>query len=337
MNAPSGPSAIPAPRHEIVASLCSVGRFFDNFQLVHALLDVSFEVRRAEILGLLGPKDSGKTTTLRLLAGQLSPSEGKVKVFGRSPRWPSIKARVGYLAEPAGDSFAPAGSGLRSFLRDLFSRLPGRSGKTIAKPSSAAQRTLALSQLLLKSPELVLLDEPFTELDSEGCRDMRELILALSRRGKTVVLTSRSFSEAKDVCSRLAVYYAGRIQAIGTLEELLAHPEALRFSAPLLPPQTTGRLLNVLRAELEQDIPPSETAARKLKNVAFETAPCLGPSPVATAADTALAPLLKAPDAEPSPPAPAPATDAVNHEKLANLTRSASLPGEPGQCGPLST
>jgi ABC-2 type transport system ATP-binding protein len=332
MNPPSGTSSAPAPRREIVASLRSVGRFFDNFKLVHALLDVSFEVRRGEILGLLGPKDSGKSTTLRLLAGQLNPSEGKVKVFGRSPRWPAIKARVGYLAEP-GDSFAQAGGGLRSFLRDLFSRLPGRSGKTIVEPLSAVQRTLALSQLLLKSPELVLLDEPFSAQDSEGCREMKELILSLSRRGKTVVLSGDSFSDAKDICSRMAVYYAGRIQAIGTLEELLAHPEALRFSAPLLPPRTTGRLLNVLRAELEQYVPPSETAPRNLKNVSFETAPGLGASPVATAADMALAPLLKAPDAEPPSLSAAPAKDAVNHEKLANLTRSASapLPGEAGK------
>ncbi len=71
----------PDNQREPVAFMHGVGRFFDHFGLVRALIDVSFDVRRGEVFGLLGPKGSGKSTTLRILAGRLRPSEGKVKVF----------------------------------------------------------------------------------------------------------------------------------------------------------------------------------------------------------------------------------------------------------------
>src|SRR2546427_9756970 len=76
-----------------------VSRYFDNPHSVRALTRVSFEVRRGEVFGLLGPSGSGKSTTLRILAGRLSPSEGKARVFGSKPRRHSVKMRVGYLPQ----------------------------------------------------------------------------------------------------------------------------------------------------------------------------------------------------------------------------------------------
>src|ERR1700757_983997 len=87
-----------AARREIVASMQGVSRHFERPSFVSALRRVSFGIHQGEIFGLLRPGDSGKSTILRILAGRLRPSEGKVKVFGRSPRQRSVKARVGFLA-----------------------------------------------------------------------------------------------------------------------------------------------------------------------------------------------------------------------------------------------
>ncbi len=285
----------PTNQRESVASMHRVARFFDHFGLVRALIDVSFDVRRGEVFGLLGPKGSGKSTTLRILAGRLRPSEGKVKVFARSPRSRRARARIGYLLEPGSHRRPMDSPGLLAFLRELLGSSARRPSREVSESSLAAQRQASLMQVLLKGPDLLLLDEPFFFLEPASCRQFKDLILALARRGKTVVLSSDTLSDAKDVCTRMAVYFAGRIQAVGTLEELLADPEAVRFMAPLLPRQTTERILNIIREGLSAGSPAAELpqmlesrppdGTRKPPN-AKEGGP-------ADAAEKVLAPLLK--------------------------------------------
>ncbi len=148
------------------------------------------------------------------------------------------------------------------------------------------------------------------------------MILALARRGKTVVLSADTLSDAKDVCTRMAVCFAGRIQAVGTLEELLADPEAVRFMAPLLPRQTTECLLNIIRedlngplaAELPQtlEINPPDGAQKPLNAEAG------GPT---DAAEKILAPLLKpAAPAKPLRSAGTPA-ETRSDERLGELAK----------------
>jgi ABC-2 type transport system ATP-binding protein len=80
------------------------------------------------------------------------------------------------------------------------------------------QRRIGLAQALINDPDLVILDEPTAGLDPIGCREVKDLILALARRGKTVILSSHLLSDVEDVCDRVVIYYGGRIQAMGTLE-----------------------------------------------------------------------------------------------------------------------
>ena len=84
------------------------------------------------------------------------------------------------------------------------------------------QRRIGLAQALINDPDLVILDEPTSGLDPIGCREVKDLILALARRGKTVILSSHLLSDVEDVCDRVVIYYGGKIQAMGTLKELLA-------------------------------------------------------------------------------------------------------------------
>jgi ABC-2 type transport system ATP-binding protein len=299
-----------ANHRKIVAVMRGVRMFFFEPDVVRALTDVSFEVRRGEVFGLLGPNGSGKSTTLEILAGQLRPAEGKVTVFGRSPRRGAIKSRIGYLPQPAGRKDRVNAAGLRAYLRKLF---------------GGSQRRPTLAGVLVKNPDLMILDEPFSGLDPAGCRELKDLILTIARRGKTVILSSNSVTEAKEVCDRMAIYCEGRIQATGTLDELLATPDAVRFLAPVLSRAASVRVLEVIRDEVGGGASATQTAPENLENALPGATPAA--SPAEAAADITLAPLTKAARAV-SPPEPLHTIiDPVDHGKLAKLTKPA--PGIP--------
>jgi ABC-2 type transport system ATP-binding protein len=113
------------------------------------------------------------------------------------------------------------------------------------------QRRIGLAQALINDPDLVILDEPTSGLDPIGCREVKDLILALARRGKTVILSSHLLSDVEDVCDRVVIYYGGRIQAMGTLKELLAKPDAVRITTPVLSRETLERALEIIRRDVD--------------------------------------------------------------------------------------
>jgi ABC-2 type transport system ATP-binding protein len=301
-------------RSEAVAVMRHVTRFFENPGFVRALTNVSFDIRRGEVFGLLGPKGSGKSTALRILSGNLSTSEGKVKVFGRSPRRRSVKSRTGYLAQDDSNAARHFFARIVSFLSQLFAR--NRAENTPSPPQTFRRRRASLAQILAKAPELIILDEPFAGLDPVGCAEIKDLLLALIRRGKTIVLSGDSLYEARDVCTRMAVLYAGSIQAIGTLPDLLTHPEAIRFMAPLLPPATAECVRDIICRDL---LSPGAQAAASQPDATAET-PAMQPSNSEHFANEMLSPLLKKQVSLSVEPA-APALAHIDHEKLASLIR----------------
>ena len=246
----ASPNSLPPYRRERVVWMQGVSRYFDKPGFVRALSNVSFEVRRGEVFGLLGPSGSGKSTTIRILAGRLPPSEGKARMFGRPPRRHSARMRVGYLPQRPSHTKSHFLAQVVGFLRDVFIWSTRNPRSTPGDIIPAKERCSVLKQALLKNPELLLLDEPFAALDATGCAEMRDLIAALARHGKTVILTSDSLTHAKDVCDRFAVYYAGKVEALGTLEEILATTDAIRVTGPVLPPETALRVLSELRENL---------------------------------------------------------------------------------------
>lgn len=226
----------------VAAQLQHVRMSFDGYVSL-ALADVNLEIRRGEILGVIGPQGSGKSITLMLLAGRLRPMEGKVKVFGRSPHRSAIRARIGYLPQR---SRPPSRSGLFSLLWRMI-----RKFRRAAEPATPAiPNNLRLAQLLLKKPDIVVLDEPFAGLETTAALEMMDQIRALAREGKTVVLSDRSLSPAKDLCNRMAILFRGQLQAVGSLDELLAAPDAIRVLGPVLPPRNAERVLATMREEM---------------------------------------------------------------------------------------
>ncbi len=239
-------AATPSNRAEPALAMRGVGMLFDSYQ-ARVLTDVNLEVRPGEVLGLLGPDGAGKSTLLRIVAAQLRPSEGSVKVFGRTPRRAAADGRIGYLPQTTGDA---RDSGTARWLGAFGIRLaPPKRAKRGALPE-AATASARLQQAVLGNRNLLVLDEPFAALDAVGRREAAELIRTLAQRGKAIMLSGTSLADAEGVCDRLAMIYGGRIQAVGTLAELLATAEGIRVLAPVLTPAAGERVLESLRREL---------------------------------------------------------------------------------------
>src|SRR5881409_2161904 len=243
---------------EIVVSVRGLTKVFKDFwgrSKARAVDNVDFEVRRGEVFGLLGPNGSGKSTTVKLMLGLLYPTKGHIEVFGHSPRHVATKSRIGYLPEESylyrylnsretldffGNLFElPANERQKRTeqLLDMVGLTQTRT-RAVGEFSKGMQRRIGLAQELINDPDLVILDEPTAGLDPIDCREVKDLIIALARRGKTVILSSHLRSEVEDVCDRVVIYYGGRIQAAGTLKELLARPDAVRITTPMLPRET---------------------------------------------------------------------------------------------------
>jgi ABC-2 type transport system ATP-binding protein len=267
-------SAIATPQSPeavvVVRGLTKVFKDFWGRPKARAVDNVDFEVRRGEVFGLLGPNGSGKSTTVKMLLGLLHPTKGHIEVFGKSPRHVATKSRIGYLPE---ESYLYRYLNSREtlgFFGNLFKLSPGERSRrsdqlldmvgltqtrmrAVGEFSKGMQRRIGLAQALINDPDLVLLDEPTAGLDPIGCREVKDLILALARRGKTIVLSSHLLSDVEDVCDRVVIYYGGRIQAMGPLKELLSNRDAVRITTPPLPRETMEKVLALIRADAAGD------------------------------------------------------------------------------------
>jgi len=229
--------------------LRGVSRFFSGRRFLVALDRVSLEVNRGEVFGVLGASGSGKSTLLRILAGRLARSEGKVRVFGRSPRRRAARARISYLPEnPSHLRF----SGFFSLFQasaDWFGRPKARSQGS-APGLHPSTRELLLRTALARNAELLLLDEAFLGLTPACSYEIKQNIRDLARRGRTVVLASGSLADAVSVCDRVAILSRGRLAATGRLEELIAATGNLPMLATILPAATAARFTQLLREEV---------------------------------------------------------------------------------------
>jgi ABC-2 type transport system ATP-binding protein len=271
---------------EVVVSVRGLTKVFKDFwnrPKARAVDNVDFEVRRGEVFGLLGPNGSGKSTTVKLLLGLLHPTRGQIEVFGHSPRHVQTKSRIGYLPEESylyrylnsretldffGNLFQ-LDKGERNSRIEQLLEMVGLSQvhmRSVGEFSKGMQRRIGLAQALINDPDLVILDEPTSGLDPIGCREVKDLILALARRGKTVILSSHLLSDVEDVCNRVVIYYGGKIQAMGALSELLATPDAIRITTPTLPRETMERVLEIIRKDVTADRVRIDTPTQNLES-----------------------------------------------------------------------
>ena len=199
---------------------------------------LNIEVRRGEVFGFLGPNGAGKSTTIRMILHLVFPTEGDVEIFGAS----LTKARHRALQKVGAVVEKPAFYGHLSALRNLeilgglqrpvtrkrimenLERvgLADRAGDPVKTYSHGMNQRLGLALILLNDPQLVILDEPTTGLDPQGMKEVRELILELSReRGVTVFLSSHLLYEVELIATQMAIIHQGRLRVAGSVQELL--------------------------------------------------------------------------------------------------------------------
>jgi ABC-2 type transport system ATP-binding protein len=206
---------------------------------VAAVEDLDLGVAGNEIFGFVGPNGAGKTTTIKMLMGLIFPTRGRAFIFDAPIPSQSAKARLGYLPEhPAWHDFLTGAEALRFFATlsgvpraeqgrrvDELLGLVGLAdagGRQIRKYSKGMQQRLGIAQALVSDPALVVLDEPMSGLDPIGRREVRDLMLELKRRGKTVFFSTHILPDVETLCDRVGVIVQGRLRDVGRLGELLS-------------------------------------------------------------------------------------------------------------------
>jgi ABC-2 type transport system ATP-binding protein len=228
------------------------------------------EVRKGEIFGLLGPNGSGKSTTIKIMLGLLHATSGTIRVFDRSPEDVDTKKRIGYLPEESylyryltpretldfyGRLFDLDRAARRERAQQLLAMtgLSHAADRAVGEFSKGMARRVGLAQALLNDPELIILDEPTSGLDPMGCRQVKDLMLTLARRGKTIILSSHLLADVEDVCDRIAILFNGRIRAQGRVNQLLEERDSLTLTVHSLPPDALKNVLEAVREKIGRE------------------------------------------------------------------------------------
>ena len=232
----------------------------------YAVNDVSFSVGKGEVVGFLGPNGAGKSTTLKILAGFLGQTSGKVTVAGFDVAADSAKARacMGYMPEAVplygemrveeylrfraelkgvgrGERTARVGQAMEE------ARVADVAETLIHKLSKGFKQRVGLADALVARPPILVLDEPTAGLDPNQIRDVRELVKGLGER-HTILLSTHILSEVDATCGRAIVISKGKVVGEGTLEELRARRRSTRARVVVRPKAGTKDAAEALRA-----------------------------------------------------------------------------------------
>lgn len=222
----------------------------DRGSEVKALDEVSLRVPAGSIFGIFGPNGSGKTTLISILLGLILPTRGSARVLGYDvvKQSLSVRKRVGLLPEAFGlyehmtalDNLVffglldevPKGE-VEKRAREVL-ELVGLSDKAGAKVSTFSRgmiQRLGLAQVLMKDPDLVILDEPTMGLDPDGIELLKNLVLGLRERGKTIMISTHLLHEVGNICTHAAIIRKGKVLAQGSLEEVTRELAEKQYSA----------------------------------------------------------------------------------------------------------
>lgn len=233
-------------------------------QRVTAVRNISFEVRPGEVYGLLGPNGSGKSTTLKILLGLVTPNQGRAMIFGQDSRDYHSRRDVGFLPEnPYFYKFLTAAETLR-----FYGKVCGMGGTILNKRidelihlvgledardrriggfSKGMLQRIGLAQALIQDPRLVVLDEPTAGVDPAGSHQIRDLILDLKKRGKTVLLTSHLLEQVQEICDRVGIMARGEMIREGALADLVSVKNQTEYVIENATPEIRSQIENLLQ------------------------------------------------------------------------------------------
>jgi len=236
-----------------------------------ALDRLTMTVERGQILGFIGPNGAGKTTTIKILVGLARPTSGQASVAGADcagePR--RIKRLIGYMPDTFGSydnmrvseylDFFGAAFGIPRRERQLrIGAVLDTAGAAhfhdlyVESLSHGMRQRVALARTLLHDPPVLILDEPTNGLDPQARIEMRQLLLQLAERGKTLLVTSHVLPELSRICHRVAIITRGRLRAFGTLSEVTRQLNPLREMEVLLTrTDAIDKVAEIVRQHLE--------------------------------------------------------------------------------------
>ncbi len=238
-----------------------------SYGRVLALKDTDFAVDPGEVVALLGPNGAGKTTAISLMLGLRAPTSGTATLFGRNPREPASRRRVGAMLQESGVPETLKVREVVEMFRRLYEKPIGarealdaaglreKAGSKVGNLSGGERQRLYFALCVVGDPELLFLDEPTVGLDVESRRRFWESIREMHRRGKTIVLTTHYLEEADALAERIVVIDRGTVVAEGTPAEIKARVggKVIRFRSPTLTDGLLSQLPNIQRAEHEGD------------------------------------------------------------------------------------
>ena len=254
-------------REEI--NLIEVEHLVKKYGSLTAVDNLSMKIEPGHIYGLLGKNGAGKTTTMNMVTGYIGATSGSVKVCGHDifKEAEAAKKEIGYLpeesylykyltAEETLDFFGSLFNLSRADRKKRIDQLLDMVGmaharrRRVGEYSKGMARRIGLAQAMINDPEFLILDEPTSGLDPLGCKEVKDLILTLKARGKTVLITSHLLSDIEDVCDRVIILYGGKVRAMGGLGELLTVSDENRIVTPALPQAAMNEVLKILRENL---------------------------------------------------------------------------------------
>jgi len=233
-------------------------------QKVVAVRHLNLEVAEGQVYGLLGPNGSGKSTTLKILLGLVAATEGETKIFGQDSRDYRSHKEVGFLPEnPYFYKFLTAGETLRFFGKICGLRPKEMDGRIdellelvglqdakhrrVGGFSKGMLQRIGLAQALIQDPRLLVLDEPTAGVDPLGSRQIRDLILELKKRGKTVLLTSHLLEQVQEVCDRVGIMARGEMMREGPLEDLVTIERQTEYLVENAPDDLAEKIARLAR------------------------------------------------------------------------------------------
>lgn len=206
---------------------------------IEVLKGLSFEVARGEIFGFLGPNGAGKTTTIKAITEIIYPDAGEILVCGLPHTSPEAKRRIGFMSESpyiyrhltgreylrfSGELLGLDRTGLADRIAQVLDQvgMSGGADRSMGTYSKGMLQRVALAQALLGEPELLILDEPMSGLDPVGRRAVRDIILDQAASGVTVFFSTHIIPDVEMICDCVAIIVDGRVQAIGSVSELVS-------------------------------------------------------------------------------------------------------------------
>lgn len=209
-----------------------------------AVENLNLSINEKEITGFLGPNGAGKTTTIKSVLGIITPTLGTIRVFGKEPRYVSVKSRIGFLPEEPyfydyltgyeflkfyGKLFGIESKTLKKRIESLLNKvgLSKSAHKPLKKYSKGMLQRIGVAQALINDPDLIILDEPMSGIDPIGRRDIREIILNLKEQGKTVFFSSHILSDVEMICDQIAIINKGHLVEVKKINELRKKGESI--------------------------------------------------------------------------------------------------------------